>query len=142
MPLTADVFWGVSGLLIAILLVILGFIWSLKSDIAPLGSLAKHIQAKAIDKWLDERRLTETFLPQNKPPSTNHHSLSPDKAARRNQLIEMGKAYGLTSEESAELQALLQEDARNDLANGLLNVIAFGIILIAIGAIIKSLSKS
>lgn len=141
MGVTIDIFLWVSGVIVAILLTLVGFIWSMKSNLAPLGSLAKHIQAKAIDKWLDERGLTGTILPQNKLPSTNHQSLSPDKATRRDQLIEVGKAHGLTSEESAELQTLLQEDARNDLTNGLLNVIAFGIIVIAIGAIIKSLSK-
>jgi len=141
MVVTTTLFLWVNGVIIALLLAFLGLLLRQHSDIAPISLLAKRIQAKAIDRWLEERGLGSNISEQQMPSSTEHHSLPPEKAIRRDQLVNMGKIRGLNTIEANELQALLQEDARSDFTNGILNALAFAVLMLAIGAIIKGLSQ-
>lgn len=137
----ATLFLWVNGVIITLLLAFLGILLRQQFQMGPLCSLANRIQAKALDHWLEDRGLSGNAIGQKTKPNTEHHSLSPDKAMRRDQLVQVGKIYGLSNAEANELQALLQEDARNDFTNGIFNALAFALLMFAIGAIIKSLSK-
>jgi len=76
-----------------------------------------------------------------KGANTSHHSLSPEKVIERNNLTVRGKSIGLSQTEATRLKELLGEDARNDFANGLLNLVAFIALLALIDAIVRSLSR-
>ena len=73
--------------------------------------------------------------------ASSHHSLSPGKAARRDELLQTGKTVGLDQNQSQELQLLLQEDARDDLANGIIAVLVFVAIAAAIKVVVDSMAK-
>ena len=141
MPVTVELFLWVQGVIIAILLGFFGFVWRLHSDIAPISSLAKHIQAEAIDIWLRERGLIGSSTGQKRKANANHHSLPPEKIAQRDALIALGRERWLTESEAARLRDLLQEDARDDFARGLISALALAVLMITIGAIISSLSQ-
>ncbi len=137
MPVTLDIFLWVSGILFALLVALLVPVYGLRADLKPIASLVK-----TVDNWLREKGLDKALARITQQGETSHHSLPPEKAARRNQLVEFGKLRGLNDVEAAELQALLQEDARDDFTRGVLGFLAFTALIVAIGAIIKSLSKS
>lgn len=73
--------------------------------------------------------------------SEAHSSLPPEKANRRDYLTQQGRTQGLTDLEAAEFRNLLEEDARDDLARGLIGPTAFALILLGIAAIAQGLSK-
>jgi len=135
MPLTINIFLWVNGLFFALLLVILGLLWGLKADLKPITSLVK-----TIDDWLRKEGLDKVLV-KVKGQANANHSLPPDKAARRDELVALGKLYGLTESEATELRALLQEEARDDFAKGVLGALAFAALMLTIGAIIASLTK-
>lgn len=141
MYVTTEVFLWVNGAIMAILLCLLGFLWNMKFDIAPLSSLAKRIQLRAVDDWFEKRGLFGNSIEQKKSGNANNHSLPPEKAMERDSLIAIGRERWLTQSEAARLRELLQEDARDDFTKGVLGVLAFAAIMIGIGAIIKSLSQ-
>lgn len=76
-----------------------------------------------------------------KTSKAQHHSLSPEKAAERNQLREAGQQGQLEPTEAERLRQLLLEDANDDFARGAIGILAFIAITIGITAIIASLSK-
>lgn len=139
MAVTNEVFLWVNGILITSILALLGSLWKIRSEIFPLCQIAKRIQVKAIDTWLGQRGLNIGGL-SNKNEKT-HNSLSTEKAAERDALTAKGKQYGLNQTEANRLKELLEEDARNDFANGLIGLLAFAALLVFIGAIVRSLSR-
>lgn len=102
--------------------------------------LETSLQAvQELSSWLQIHKLDELMKgPVNKEKSG---SLPPEKAARRDYLREQAYAYGLTDEDATELRTLLEEDAWDDLAKGLISLAAFVLILVGIGAITASLSR-
>lgn len=142
MPLTIELFLWVSGVIIAFLLFLISILLTIKSDVSPIGSIAKRIQAKAIDEWFEERGLATVPSQKGKKTTEEHHSLSPEKELERKALVAIGNERGLTESEAIRLKELLEEDARDDFTRGLFNALAFAAIIVAIGVIIKSLSKA
>ncbi|MBA7591830.1 hypothetical protein ES708_33998 [subsurface metagenome] len=138
---TNEVFLWVNGILIFLILAFLGSLWKIRGEIAPLCQIAKKIQAKALDDWLEKRDLDTTGLSNVKGGNKTHNSLPPEKEAERGSLTAKGKSVGLTQTEATRLKRLLEEDARNDFANGLMNLVAFAALLVLIGAIVNSLLR-
>jgi uncharacterized membrane protein YgaE (UPF0421/DUF939 family) len=81
--------------------------------------------------------LTEIFQRR----TTEHHSLPPEKAKRKEELLTKGRRYGLVQTEAEELKALLREDAQDDFARGLIGTIAIIGIIALIGAVVSNLTK-
>lgn len=136
MPITIDIFLWVNGIIFAVLIAMFVCLYTLRLDLKPLTSLVK-----TIDDWLRKKGLNGAFIGGDEQTKASHHSLSPEKAARRDLLLQLSRTYGLTDLEANELQALLQEDARDDFNRGILSLLAFAAIMLAIGAIIRSLSR-
>ncbi len=88
--------------------------------------------------WAQKRGLADILKGQT---GKAHSSLPPEKANRRDYLTQQGTTWGLTDSEAAELRNLLEEDARDDLARGVIGFAAFVLILLGIAAIIQGLSK-
>jgi hypothetical protein len=130
---STELFLWVNGIIIAMLIALLVAIYKLIADLKPIIS-----SVKTVDDWLREKGLSGLMGNVRRKKS---HSLPPDRATRRDELVRQGREYGLTDPESNELQALLQEDARDDFANGIIGLMAFGLILAGVVAIVRSLSK-
>jgi hypothetical protein len=130
----------VSGIIIAILLGLLTptliQIISLRGDLKPISSLVKDV-----DGFLRSRGLEKYAETLTKQSNVARHSLPPEKAAERDTLVAIGNQRGLTEPEAVRLKQLLEEDARDEFAKGVVTLLAFAAIMVAIGAIIKSLSK-
>lgn len=141
MWVTNEVFLWVNGILIVSILAFLGSLWKIRGEIAPLCQIAKHIQVNALDDWFKKRGLGAAKLSNIKGENRTHSSLSPEKAAERDNLTAKGKSVGLTQTEATRLKELLEEDARNDFTGGLINLLAFAALLVLIGAIVRSLSR-
>jgi len=140
MVVTNEVFLWVNGILIASILAFIGSLWKIRNEISPLCQIAKRIQLNAIDSWLEQRGLNIGSLSRKK--SKGHNSLSAENAAEREALTAKGKQYGLNQLEANRLKELLEEDARNDFANGLIGFLALAALVVLIGALVKSLSRS
>ena len=141
MWVTNEVFLWVNGILIASILAFLGSLWKMRGEILPLCQIGKRIQVNAPDNWLNQRGLGIAKLFNTKGVDTTHNSLSSEKVIERDNLITRGKSIGLSQAEATRLKELLGEDARNDFANGLLNLLAFLALLALIDAIIRGLSR-
>lgn len=74
-------------------------------------------------------------------PSIAHDSLSPEKALRRDELVKLGKNIGLDSIQAKELEALLKEDAQDDLIKGIVGILAFTLIIFAVASFVNALTK-
>lgn len=137
---TSEVFFAISAIIIAILLgllvPVLVELTKLRGDIKPICSLVNDV-----DSFFRQRGLNGISEQLGRKARPQHHSLSPEKAAERDALTQIGRIRGLTDIEATRLRQLLEEDARDDLSKGVVSVIAFAIIVIAIGALIESLSK-
>ena len=101
----------------------------LETSLEPLRQLSLYSQKRGLDDilkgWTGEA----------------HSSLPLEKANRRDYLTQQGRTWGLTDSEAAELKSLLEEDARDDLARGVIGFAAFALVLLGITAIIQGLSK-
>ena len=100
----------------------------LETSLEPLRQLSLWAQKRGLDDILKDQT------------GEAHSSLPPEKANRRHYLTQRGRT-GLTDSEAAELRSLLEEDARDDLARGVISFAAFVLILLGITAIIQGLSK-
>ena len=138
---TTGLFLWISGLIIAILLAflipLLVTLLGLKSDLQPIGSLISEVNT-----FLRIRGLGTFVDVPGRSKRKQHASLPPEEEAERTLLIQTGNTIGLLPEQAAMLQELLERDARDDLKQGIINAIAFAAIVVAIGVIIKSLSKA
>lgn len=101
----------------------------LESSLRPLQELSRWAQLRGLDELL-RRQAGEA-----------HSSLPPQQAARRDYLMQRGRIGRLTVAEADELQNLLEEDARDDLARGVISFAAFVLIVLGIAAIIRGLSR-
>ena len=91
-----------------------------------------------IDSWLRKRGLDTIVPPES---GAGSHSLPPNEADRRDELLSRARDYELTEAEAEELRCLLQKDAQSDFANGVISGLAFLGIMAGIIAIIDALSK-
>lgn len=141
-----------TGVIVAFGLFLLGLLWQLreslnrvatdiKSDIANLrtemvrstGDLKSQITPIAQGlQWIQKA---------SEPGSKRANPLSEQDLVRKQELLEKGKKYGLLASEAGELQALLEEEARDDFAKGVLTAAAFAVAAIGIIALIGALSK-
>lgn len=141
MPTISAEIWGLMGLILALGLgfgiSILIEILHLRGDIKPISSLVKDVDSFFRSSGLG--KLVEGVA--KRYSDSGHQSLSPEKAAERDAFIAIGRERGLLPPEAARLKELLEEDARNEFASGLLGVLAFAGIMIIIGAIISRLSR-
>ena len=139
--LTTDLFCWVSGIMIVILLSLLIptliQIVGLRGDLKPISSLVKDV-----DNFLRSRGLGEYAEGLGQQSDVGHHSLPPEKVAERDALVAIGNQSGLTESEAIKLKQLLEEDARDDFIKGVVSLLALSAIMVAIGVIIKSLSKA
>ena len=142
MLVTNEVFLWVSCILIASILAFIASLWKIRAEISPLCHIAKRIQVQAIDEWLGNRGINIGELASKKKSSGGHNSLPADRAAERNALVARGKTSGLTQAEATRLKELLEEDARNDFANGVFTFLAFVALLALIAAVVRGLSRS
>lgn len=94
---------------------------------------------KEVDNWLKIRGLNGLF--EGEQSKNTHHSLPSEEARRRDQLIQKGKQYGLDQYEAEQLKRLLDEDARSDVASGIISALAFVLIVVAIAALISALTR-
>jgi hypothetical protein len=117
-----------------------------RQDVAELRGQLKGLEpslqaVRELSSWLQKHKLDELVKEQGPASKEKSGSLPPEKAARRDYLRDQASAYGLTEEDATELRTLLEEDARDDLARGLISLAAFVLILVGIGAVINSLSR-
>lgn len=115
-----------------------------RQDVAELRGQLKGLEpslqaVRELCSWLQRQKLDE--LTKGPVSKEKPSSLPPEKARRRDYLREQASAYGLTEEDATEFRTLLEEDARDDLARGLISLAAFVLILLGIGAVINSLSR-
>ena len=111
-------------------------------DVAEIKGQLKGLESSLqAESWLQIHKLDELLKEQGPASKEKSGSLPPEKAARRDYLREQASAYGLPEEEANELRALLEEDARDDLAKGLISMAAFVLILVGISAVITGLSR-
>jgi len=119
---------------------------NVERDVAEIKGQLKGLEyslraVQELGSWLQMHKLDELVKEQGPTSKEKSGSLPPEKAARRDYLRDQASHYGLTEEDATELRTLLEEDARDDLAKGLISMAAFVLILVGIGAIIKSLSS-
>lgn len=135
--LTTELFLWTMGIVIAIILAflipILLLIAGLKADLKPISSLVR-----TVDDFIRSRGLEHFVKGQG---SASHHSLTPEKAVERDTLVAISRERVLFPPEAARLKELLEEDARNDFARGVIGALALAVLLVTIGAIITSLSQ-
>lgn len=93
---------------------------------------------RQLSLWLQQHKLEDLFKGQI---GEAHSSLPSEKATRRDYLIQKGRNRVLTEPEAAELQNLLEEDARDDFARGVIGVVAFILLMTGFAAIVKALSS-
>lgn len=124
---------------------IIGLVWSYFRELGDIKQRLTTLETKTEpfwkDDWFSKRGINIDELGSNRK-SGSHNSLPPIKAAERDALVARGKEFLLTQAEATRLKELLEEDARNDFANGVFSFLAFVAVLALIGAIVKSLSKS
>jgi len=135
MQLTTDIFLWASGIILtiglALLIPILLYTVGIRSDLKPITSLVK-----SVEEWIRVRGMDATFLGKIAGADTTGHSLPPEVAAERDRLIAIAKVQPLPETEATRLRQLLREDALNDLAKGVIGILAF----IGIMAIIKAIT--
>jgi hypothetical protein len=139
MPLTNETFFWVIGFTLAVLLALivpmLIEIIRFRGDIKPICSFVNEV-----DGFFRQSGL-KGLIKKLKVSTPKHHSLPPDKANERDNLIALAKIQSLSQTDADRLKQLLQEDANDELAKGVLSFLAFIVILYAIDALIKSFSK-
>jgi len=113
----------------------------LGGEIAPLCDIAKRIQVRAVDDWLEKRGINISEVGEKKESSDRHNSLPADRAAERDALVARGKGVGLTQAEATRLRQLLEEDARNDATNGVFTFLALAALLVLIAAFVYSITR-
>jgi len=140
MPITFELFCWVTSItfavLIALLIPILTQVMGLRGDLKPITSLVNDVNT-----FLRTRKLADIFEARKGESKIEQKSLSPEKAAERDALVAIGREHGLLPHEAVRLRELLEEDARDELARGLLGLLAFAGIMLIIGAIISRLSQ-
>jgi hypothetical protein len=109
----------------------------LRNDVAIIRDSVKPL--KQLDEEVNRLGLRE-FL-KSLGREKNQHSLTPEKAQRKEELLNKGQTYGLDPSEAEELKGLLNEETLSNFANGLIGTIAVIGIIALIGAFIDSLSK-
>lgn len=140
--------WGISfsgGILFALLLAILGFLWNLNNKLSDMsGKLDPLVSAfEVYDGWFRRRGLEATMPGASSPTeeTPEHHSLSIEDEQRRDELVRLGRTRGLSDEEARELDSLLRQDAADDLAKGVLTFVAFTLVVAGIAALVLGLSR-
>ena len=101
-----------------------------REDIKPITSFVNDT-----DKFFRQRGLTDSLDRFIAPSSPKHHSLPADKALERDNLTKLRQTRVLTEAETNRLKTLLQEDANDDLARGIIGIFAFLAIIAIINAI-------
>lgn len=129
------VFLGTIAIILAVLIPL--FIVPLKKDLAEIRDSLKPL--KQMDEEAHRLGLHEYFKSLVKPEE--HHTLPPEKAQRKEELLNRGRLYGLDANEADELKKLLNEEAASDLAAGLIGVVAAIGLIALIGAFISSLRR-
>lgn len=96
---------------------------------------------RELSLWAQKRGLEGILKGPTGQADQAHSSLPTERAARRDYLTQQGRARGLTDAEAAELQNLLEEDARDDFTHGLISFTAFVLIILGIAAIVRAASR-
>jgi hypothetical protein len=104
-----------------------------RNDIKPITSFVNDT-----DKFFRERGLTNSLDRFITPEPPKHHSLPPDKTLERDTLTKLRQTRELTEVETNRLKTLLQEDANDELAKGVIGIFAF----LAIVAIINAITSN
>ena len=133
------VFFGTLGLLLAILIPL--YMIPLRQDVREIRDGLKPVTEleKVVRRWLEQRGLDSLFKSRADPQEPD--PLSPEKVRRRDELINKGKIYGLSPEETSELKKLLEEDARDDFISGVINFLAFIGLLVIIDKLVSELTR-
>jgi hypothetical protein len=129
------VFFGTLALVLALLIPF--FLLPLKNDLAEIKECTKPI--KQLDEEIHRLGLSEFARSFLQPGE--HHSLPPEKALRKDELLNLARIHGLEPGEAEELKQLLNEEAASDFAAGLIGAIAAIGIIALIGAFINSLTR-
>ena len=127
-------FFPVVGLLIALLLLQISYLRNIEKGTNRIETNTK-VLGQLYD-WFAKRGMDISLSPYGV-----HHSLPPEQARRRDELLHLGRVEGLDEAQAQELRELLNEDARDDLARGILGALAFVAIIAAIGAIVNAITR-
>jgi predicted PurR-regulated permease PerM len=106
--------------------------------LSPFRVLGDYIQHKGIQGLAQELVSSLKGLELKEPKDP----LAPEKVKRRNELIQASKTRKLTQGEAAELKAILEEEARIQLAEGIITFLGFLALLGLIGLFIAAISSS
>jgi hypothetical protein len=109
----------------------------LRKDVAIIRDSVKPL--KQVGEEIDRLGLQEFIKSLGK--EEKHHSLSLEKAQRKQELLSKGQAYGLDANEAEELKGLLNEEASSDFASGLIGAIAVIGAIALIAVFVNSLTK-
>ena len=129
------IFFGTLSLIFGLLIPL--FLIPIKNDIASIRESVKPL--KQIEDEARRLGLHEYFKSLFK--TEEHHSLPPEKARRKEELLSRGRLYGLDPYEADELKRLLNEEAQNDFVAGLIGTVAVIALIVLIAAFVNSLVK-
>jgi len=133
--------------LLALIITIIGATWKIASkftkaedtlnkvadNTASINTQIKEMNDKLVNALIDTvKKLTSPPFIKTQNP------LTPEKIARRDQLLERGRLYGLNPEEVQELRAILEEGARDAAAGSIFALLGF---IFLIGLLVSALSK-
>lgn len=139
--------WNLVALIITIVLAVIGATWKIATAVsgiknkldevaqntASINTQIKDMNDKLVSALIDtvKKLMGPPFIKTGNP-------LTPEKIAKRDQLLEKGRLYGLNPEEVQELRAILEEGARDAAAGNLLALFGF---IFLIGLLASALSK-
>jgi hypothetical protein len=140
-------FVGIVAGLIGLIITIIGATWKIAGYVSGIGNKLDRLventasintQIKGMsDKLVDS--LIETVKKLTSPPFVKTgNPLTPEKIARRDQLLEKGRTYGLNPNEVQELRVILEEGAKDAAAGNFLALVG---IIFLIGLLLSALSE-
>ena len=134
--------WGLVALIITIAIAVAGATWRIAKGVSGIESKLDEVvkNTSSINTQIKDMnvKMLDALIDTVKKFTGSGNPLTPEKIARRDQLLEKGRLYGLNPEEVQELRAILEEGARDAAAGNILALFGF-IFLIALLA--SALSK-
>ena len=136
-------FWAVIGVIVTLCIIAWrarGYLNGAKNKLDSIAKDTRDIRERSFSliENLANRQagLLEHIIKSH--PAGKNNPLTPEKAKRRDELMQKGRLFGLAQAEADELEALLREEAFERFAQGSLALLAF----LALAAFVVALFSS